>query len=179
MGISAMVNIKSKSDLLRGEVWQEDAEPEFQLMATASFGAKEFRLWKLSNALKTLHPYLKIETTIVGGIKFLIETQDTQIVAANSKCIKFYDFIDKNDKEAKEKQRKAQEELNAEMKEHFKSVDKMNVMKLDKANMRVYFKLLHEKMGDQFEVASSLTEECFDDVWHEMDFNETGFITWH
>ena len=54
MGISAMVRIKSKSDLLRGEVWQEDAEPEFQLMATASFGAKEFRLWKLSNALKTL-----------------------------------------------------------------------------------------------------------------------------
>lgn len=24
-----------------------------------------------------------------------------------------------------------------------------------------------------------MTEECFEDVWHEMDFNETGFITWH
>ena len=50
---------------------------------------------------------IKIETTIVGGIQFLLETQDTQIVAANSKTIKFYDFIDKNDKEAKEKARKA------------------------------------------------------------------------
>jgi hypothetical protein len=24
-----------------------------------------------------------------------------------------------------------------------------------------------------------VSEECFEDVWHEMDFNETGFITWH
>lgn len=112
-------------------------------MATASLGAKEFRLWKLSIAYKTLHPYLKIETTIVGGIKFLLETQDTQIVAANSKSIKFYDFIDKNDKEAKEKNSKQLEEQNTQMKEHFKSIDKQNVMKLDRENMRAYFTLLH------------------------------------
>lgn len=111
-GISAIVELKTKSALLRGEIWQDDVEPEFKLLATSSFGAKEFRLWKLSNAMKTLHPYLKIETTIVGGIKFLLETQDTQIVAANSKCIKFYDFIDKNDKEANEKQRKSLEDQN-------------------------------------------------------------------
>jgi hypothetical protein len=73
-GISAMTELKTKSELLRGELYQEDVEPEFKLIATASFGAKEFRLWKLSIALKTLHPYLKIETTIVGGIKFLLET---------------------------------------------------------------------------------------------------------
>jgi len=106
-GISSMLELKTKSELLRGEMWNEDAEPEFKLIATASRGAKEFRLWKLSIMYQTLHPYLKIETTIVGGIQFLLETQDTQIVAANSKTIKFYDFIDKNDKEAKEKARKA------------------------------------------------------------------------
>jgi hypothetical protein len=55
-------------------MWNEDAEPEFRLLATASLGAKEFRLWKLSVQFQTLHPYLKIETTIVGGIKFLLET---------------------------------------------------------------------------------------------------------
>lgn len=109
-GISAIIKLKSKSELLRGEIWQEDVEPEFDLVATASFGAKEFRLWKLSIAYKTLHPYLKIETTIVGGIRFLLETTPTQIVAANNKCIKFYDFIDKNDKDAKEKEKKSKEE---------------------------------------------------------------------
>lgn len=73
-GISAILELKTKSDLLRGEIWQEDVEPEFKLIATASLGAKEFRLWKLSCQYQTLHPYLKIETTIVGGIKFLLET---------------------------------------------------------------------------------------------------------
>ena len=46
-----------------------------------------------------LQPYLKIETTIEGGIEFLLETSDTQLVAANAKCIKFYDFIDKAKKD--------------------------------------------------------------------------------
>lgn len=69
-------------------------------MATASEGSKEFRLWKLNVETIELHPYLKIETTFTDGIKFLLETTDTQLAAANEKTIKFYDFIDKNDKEA-------------------------------------------------------------------------------
>ena len=24
-----------------------------------------------------------------------------------------------------------------------------------------------------------VSDECFEDVWHEQDMNETGFITWH
>lgn len=34
-------------------------------------------------------------------------------------------------------------------------------------------------MGNQFKHAASISEECFEDVWHEMDFNETNCITWH
>ena len=47
-GISSILELKTKSELLRGEMWNEDAELEFKLIATASRGAKEFRLWKLS-----------------------------------------------------------------------------------------------------------------------------------
>jgi len=47
------------------------------LIATASFGAKEFRLWKLKRDDLGLYPYLKIETTIDGGIDFLLETTET------------------------------------------------------------------------------------------------------
>jgi len=72
------------------------------LIATASNGAKEFRLWKLNLANSTIEPYLKIETTISGGIKYLLESSDTQIVAANENTIKFYDFIDKSDKTSKD-----------------------------------------------------------------------------
>ena len=24
-----------------------------------------------------------------------------------------------------------------------------------------------------------MSEECYDDVWYEYDFNETGYVTWH
>ena len=79
-GISAIKELKTKSELLRGEEWQEGG---FRLIATASLGAKEFRLWKLAADTKMLTPYLKIETTIEGGIMFLLEDSSTQIVAAN------------------------------------------------------------------------------------------------
>jgi len=49
-----------------------------------------------------LETYLKIETTIDGGIHYLLENNETQLVAANHKVIKFYDFIDKKKKESLE-----------------------------------------------------------------------------
>jgi hypothetical protein len=82
-GISAMLELKTKSELLRGEVYSEDVPQTFKLIATASKGAKEFRLWKLNLATCAIDPYLKIETTIADGIKYLLESSDTQIVAAN------------------------------------------------------------------------------------------------
>lgn len=39
--------------------------------------------------------------------------------------------------------------------------------------------MLFQELGDQFRHAAEVSDECFDDVWHEMDHNETGFITWH
>jgi hypothetical protein len=26
---------------------------------------------------------------------------------------------------------------------------------------------------------ANISDECFEDVWHEMDYGETGYITWH
>jgi len=63
---------------LRGEPYNaENKDQDFALIATSSFGAKEFRLWKLHMQTKVLYAYLKIETTITSGIQFLIETHDT------------------------------------------------------------------------------------------------------
>jgi len=44
-GISAIVELKSQSELLIGEEYKTPLE--FKLIATSSEGAKEFRLWKL------------------------------------------------------------------------------------------------------------------------------------
>lgn len=94
-GISAIMEIKSESPLMRGEPMKDAPPDSFKLIATASSGSKIFRLWHLINATCEMKPYLKIETSIEGGIKFLLETHSTQIVAANENTIKFYDFIDK------------------------------------------------------------------------------------
>lgn len=165
--------------MLIGEHNVEEFNKEFKLLATASLGAKEFRLWKLKKSTVSLFPYLKIETTITGGIQFLLETTDTQLVAANATCIKFYDFIDKQKKETEEAEKKTTQELNDRIKELFVTIDKDQVWKLDKPNLKDYFLLLFQELGDSFRHAAEVTDECFEDVWHEIDQNETGFITWH
>lgn len=93
-GISAIIELQSKSELLRGS----NDDPSYKLIATASEGAPQFRLWRMHIQQRELLPYLKIETTFENGIKYLLETHDTQLAAANESTIKFYDFVDKNKK---------------------------------------------------------------------------------
>ena len=128
-----------------------------------------------------MKPFLKIETSIEGGIKFLLETHSTQIVAANENTIKFYDFIDKNEKKREEDDQKKREDVNKIMKETFKKyIDEKIGMKLDRPNLLKYFAGLAEKLPTPaVKAAAVASEECYDDVWYEMDFHETGYITWH
>lgn len=114
-GISAIIELKTESCLLRGP----SDDHSYKLIATASEGAPQFRLWKMNVEQKELLPYLKIETTFVNGIKYLLETHNTQLAAANESTIKFYDFIDKNDRDQKQKEEKNKAELQQKMKELF------------------------------------------------------------
>ncbi len=55
-------------------------------------------------------PHIRIDTSLTLGIKYLLETSSTQIVAVDSdKTLKFYDFVDKAVKEAEELAAKAKE----------------------------------------------------------------------
>lgn len=67
------------------------------------------------------------------------------------------------------------------MKETFKEyIDEKIGMKLDRQNLLKYFSGLSEKLPTPMvKAAATVSEECYDDVWYEMDFNETGYITWH
>jgi len=160
----------------------KDAAPDsFKLIATASSGSKVFRLWHLINATCEMKPYLKIETSIEGGIKFLLETHATQIVAANETTLKFYDFIDKVKKLKDEDVVKQREETNKIMKECFKQfVDEEIGMKLDRMMLLKYFAALVQKLPrSDVKAAANVSDECYEDVWYEMDFKETNYITWH
>jgi len=113
------------------------------------------------------------------------------MVAANDKTLKFYDFIDKVQKEKDEKLVKSNEETNQIMKDLFNEiVDKEFCadMKLNRTDLQSYFtklwnafkfKTIDPVVSCQFEAATSVSEECFEDVWYEIDINQTGYITWH
>ena len=65
------------------------------------------------------------------------------------------------------------------MKELFQSVDTKGAWKLDRTNMLKYFGILHKQLGNDFAGAANVSDECFEDVWHEMDMNKTDYISWH
>ena len=68
---------------------------------------------------------------------------------------------------------------NDRIKELFVTIDEDQVWKLDKPHLRDYFLLLFQELGDQFRHAAEESDECFEEVWHEIDQTESGFITWH
>lgn len=109
-----------------------------------------------------------------------METQDNQLVAANDKTIKFYDFVDQKERENNEKAIKEKEELQEKMKQLFFDLDKENTLKLNKSDTKLYLKSLAEKIGsDQFKQAAKVSDEAFDDVWFDFGTGETGNISWH
>ena len=118
-GVSRIIELKTRSALLRGEQLAEGQTSNFKLIATASSGSRFFCLWKFDMHTMTLNPYQRIETTITDGIKYLVETQETQLVAANERVLKFYDFLDKKRMSEIEQEKKKQEEILENMKEIF------------------------------------------------------------
>lgn len=38
---------------------------------------------------------------------------------------------------------------------------------------------MHEKFISDFHVVANVTDQCFDDIWFEIDANDSGYITWH
>lgn len=175
-GISAIIEVKSKSPLLRGP----NDDPNFKLIATASLGAPQYRLWRLNSQTIELQPYLKIETTFTDGIKYLLETQDNQLVAANSGIIKFYDFIDKQQRDANEQTQKQKEKLQELMKKLFSDLDKENTLKLNKKDTRLYLASLAKNISsEEFIQAAKVSDEAFDDIWYEFGISENGYLSWH
>lgn len=165
-GISAIIELKSNSELLRGG----GASADFKLIATASSGAKEFRMWKLQLSTSTLMPYLKIETTFTDGIKYLLETTDTQLVAANESTIKFYDFIDKTQKAIEENKKKEIEAEQAKMKEIFQKIDVEHSEMIKKTDLKAFIKTLGKELkSEEYKFAAEASDEGFEDVWFDFD----------
>ena len=164
-GISVITELKSKSPLLRNALPDESGDPNFRVLVTASAGSKILKLWKVDKNFN-ITPYFKIETSIDDGILYLVETTDTQFVAANKKSLRMFNFIDRAQKEAEEKKVKTIEEVQSTMKELFKEVNEdPQFMKTHKMGLKKYLQLLHSKLGADFKKAAEASDECIDNVW--------------
>ena len=88
---------------MRNALPDESGDANFRLLATASSGSKVLKLWKVDKD-NNITPYFKIDTSIEeGGILYLVETTDTQFVAANKNTLRMFNFIDKAKKESEQK----------------------------------------------------------------------------
>jgi len=125
-GVSYILELNTKSYLLWGD--QERSEGT-SLIATASLGTVEFRIWLMQlvdGCNLSLTPHLRVDTSFTPGqgIRYLLEATDTQIVAVDThRTLKFYDFIDKRDKEEKERLALEEEEVIKGLKELFDKYD--------------------------------------------------------
>lgn len=99
-----------------------------RLLASASLGSPDFRLWHmhLSGTQLSLTPHMRIETSFApgSGIRYLLESTDTQLVAVDTdRTLKFYEFIDKRIKEENERNAVEEEKTIKGLKELFDKYD--------------------------------------------------------
>ncbi len=99
------------------------------MLATASLGSPDFRLWHMQltgGSQLSLTPHMRIETSFTpgSGIRYLIESNPTQLVAVDThRTLKFYEFVDKRIKEETERLAKEEEEVIKGLKELFDKYD--------------------------------------------------------
>jgi Ca2+-binding EF-hand superfamily protein len=89
----------------------------------------------------SLTPHFRIETSLSNGIKYLLQSSETQIVAVdNFKTLKFYEFIDKEKKDVEERQAAEEEKINKGIKEilHKYDVDKDGLISFDECYKILY-----------------------------------------
>jgi Ca2+-binding EF-hand superfamily protein len=92
-GISSIISIDTESKMIRGNV-----DDSAKFIATAAWGVPEFRIWKYDMKEATLSKHIKVDSSMSQGIKFLMQSSPTQIVAVDhEKTLKFYDFEKKID----------------------------------------------------------------------------------
>ena len=97
LGLSAIVELREPSYLLRGE--RKDPDPATKYIVTACFDCPEFKIWKMKLRGPHNRPefnfHLKIQTSLTGISKVLQTTAEQLVCVDNEKTLKFYDFVDR------------------------------------------------------------------------------------
>ncbi len=118
----------------------------------------------------TMQPHFRIETSLSEGIKYLLQSSPSQIVAVdNFKTLKFYEFFDKQKREEEEKQAKYQEQIRQYIKD---MIDKYDV----DCNGMLNYEEVHKFMGDwaDFMGFGWATDLITPDFFKQFDTDNSG-----
>ena len=170
-GVSAIIPLKTRNYLVWGACQDEMAASE--LVATASLGSSEIRVWtlKVLQEALSLTPHIRIETSMSEGIRFLIEASETQIVAVDThKTLKFYEFIDKEVKEAEEKKEKEEENITNGLRQLLDKYDADFSGRLNYEEAKNLFRELYESLG----IAWVLDDDTLKQLFTMFDADNSG-----
>lgn len=107
-GITAIVELKNPSYLITGELPGTNKD---RFLVTAASSSSHVKVFRVKNN-EELQGHLKIETSLSGGIRFVLQTSPTQLVFVdNDRILKFYEFIDKAAKLEEEEKAKQNKEF--------------------------------------------------------------------
>jgi len=171
-GVSAILMLKTKNYLVWGNFQEEGSD----LVATASLGSPEIRIWllKVLQDSVSLTPHIRIETSMAEGVRFLLEASETQIVAVDThKTLKFYEFIDKELKEEEEKKAKEEEGITNGLRELLDKYDADFSGKLNYEEASKMFKELYESLG----IAWVLDRETLHQLFNSFDADNSGQLS--
>lgn len=175
--ISSIIELKDPSYLITGDEPSEEAD---RFIVTTSTTSEAFYIWRLKSHDKTPlpHYHVRIQTSLVGGIKHVLQTSPTQLVCVNKdKVIKFYDFIDKAAQAEKEEQNKSLEVFNSLVAEAFKEADVDNSGALDLEEVKPLCETLIRSFGGS--IAHGQEELMLERMFKWLDSDNSGIVTFH
>jgi hypothetical protein len=78
-GVSSIIKLNTESTLVWGSIYNEIFSSGNTLIATASLGSPEIRIWllKIQEGTISLTPHIRIETSMNEGVRYLLEAKWT------------------------------------------------------------------------------------------------------
>lgn len=106
---------------------------------------------------------MRVTTSNTDGIRFLLQTTETQVIAVDTfSTVRFYNFVDKKVKEEEENKKKEEEKFHQLQREVFQKYDVDKSGRLERPEVK---KFVEDVINTHFGLNISLTDEQTDAIF--------------
>ena len=175
-GISNIIKLNDPSPMIvGGDKLPEDTD----ILVSTAADQENILIWRLTRGEKiALNSYININTSFTDGIKYIVQSSPTQLVAVNhEKTLMFYDFVDKNQSAEEKDKEKDLKEFGDLVEEAFREADEDGNNWLDIDECRPMCEALINTFGDL--VNSEQKAGLLDKMFSWLDSDNSGRVTFH